>query len=96
MAGDASKSTPAASEKALLSPATAGAVSGMFAQLAAFGREQRRLTEFRMGAQLTMEDVVRELLPPMMRDWLDKNAMPIVERIVQTELAQVLGRARAP
>ena len=46
MAGDAPKSTPSASEKGLLSPATAGAVSGMFAQLAAFGREQRRLTEF--------------------------------------------------
>ena len=43
-----------------------------------------------------MENVVRELLHPMMRDWLDKNAMPIVERIVQAELAQVLGRAGAP
>ena len=95
MAGDTSKSAPAASEKGLLSPATAGAVSGMFAQLTAFRREQRRLTEFPMGAQLTMEDVVRELLHPMMRDWLDKNAMPIVERIVQAELAQVLGRSGA-
>ena len=95
MAGDAPKSAPSASEKGLLSPATADAVSGMFAQLAAFGREQRRLTEFPMGAQLTMEDVVRELLHPMMRDWLDKNAMPIVERIVQAELAQVLGRSGA-
>jgi len=71
MAGDAPKSAASASEKGLLSPATAGAVSGMFAQLAAFGREQRRLTEFPMGAQLSMEDVVRELLHPMMRDWLD-------------------------
>jgi uncharacterized protein len=95
MAGDASKSAPAASEERLLSPATVGAVSGIFAQLVAFGREQRRLTEFPMGAQLTMEDVVRELLHPMMRDWLDKNAMPIVERIVQAELAQVLGRSGA-
>ena len=67
----------------------------MFAQLAAFGREQRRITEFPMGAQLTMEDVVRELLHPMMREWLDKNATPIVERVVQAELAQVLGRAGA-
>ena len=95
MAGDAPKSAPSTSEERLLSPATAGAVSGMFAQLAAFGREQRRITEFPMGAQLTMEDVVRELLHPMMREWLDKNAMPIVERVVQAELAQVLGRAGA-
>ena len=95
MAGDAPKSAPSTSEERLLSPATAGAVSGLFAQLAALGREQRRITEFPIGAQLTMEDVVRELLHPMMREWLDKKATPIVERVVQAELAQVLGRAGA-
>jgi cell pole-organizing protein PopZ len=64
----------------------------VFAQLAAFRREQRRITEFPVGAQLTLEDMARELLSPMMRDWLDKNAMPIVERLVQVELARALGR----
>jgi cell pole-organizing protein PopZ len=67
----------------------------MFAQLAAFRRQQRRITEFPINAQLTLEDVVRDVLEPMMRDWLDKNAMPIVERLVQAELAQVLGRVGA-
>jgi hypothetical protein len=91
MAGDAPRSAPSASEERLLSPATAGAVSEVFAQLAAFRREQRRITEFPMGAQLTLEDVARDLLDPMMRDWLDKNAMPIVERVVQVELVRALG-----
>ena len=95
MAGDAPKTTPSAPEDRLLSPAMAGAVSGMFAQLAAFRRAQHRITEFPMGSQLTLEDVARDLLDPMMRDWLDKNAMPIVERIVQAELAEILGRAGA-
>ena len=78
MAGDAPKTTPSALEQRLLFPATAGTVSGMFAQLAAFRCAQHRITEFPMGSQLTLEDVARELLDPMMRDWLDMNAMPIV------------------
>jgi hypothetical protein len=95
MAGDAPKSPTSASDERLLSPATADSVSGMFAQLVGFRRLQRRATEFPIDAQLTLEDVARDLLEPMMREWLDKNAMPIVERLVQAELAQVLGRAGA-
>jgi cell pole-organizing protein PopZ len=61
-----SRITPARKES-LLSPATADTFAGMFTQLAAFRREQRRSTEFPMGgAERTLEDVVRELLNPMM------------------------------
>jgi cell pole-organizing protein PopZ len=45
------------------------------------------------GEQRTIEDVVRELLNPMMREWLDEKATPIVERAVQTELARAFGEA---
>jgi|ERR1700726_3820304 hypothetical protein len=78
----------------VLSPTTADAVAGMFAQLAAIRRQQRRVNEFPMGGeQRTIEDVVRELLNPMMREWLDEKATPIVERAVQTELARAFGEA---
>ena len=45
------------------------------------------------GEQRTLEDVTRELLKPMMRDWLEEKLVPIVERLVQTELARALGQA---
>jgi cell pole-organizing protein PopZ len=78
----------------VLSPTTADAVAGMFAQLAAIRREQRRSTEFPMGgAERTLEDVVRELLNPMMREWLEQKLAPIIERAVRVELARVLDQA---
>jgi cell pole-organizing protein PopZ len=46
-----------------------------------------------MGAQLTLQDLARDLLEPMMRDWLDKNALRIVENVVQVEFARAIGRA---
>ncbi|MBV9967887.1 MAG: DUF2497 domain-containing protein [Alphaproteobacteria bacterium] len=88
--------TPApGQEDRLLSPATAEAVGGMFKQLADFRVGQRRLTEFPMGGQLTIEDVVRELLNPMVREWLDTQATSILERAVQSELARALGDVTA-
>ena len=93
MAEDVPKSQVSASDERLLSPAKADSISGMFAQLAAFRRLQRRATEFPMDAQLTLEDVARALLEPMMRDWLDNNALPIVEKVVQVEFSRAIGRA---
>jgi len=92
MAGLPPKSPPSAAEERLLSPATAGAVSGLFAQLVAFHSAQHRIIEFPMGAQLTLQDLARDLLEPMMRDWLDKNALPIVEKVVQVEFARAISR----
>jgi cell pole-organizing protein PopZ len=42
------------------------------------------------GAERTLEDLVRELLNQMMRDWLPENVAPIVERAVQSQLARAL------
>jgi len=76
----------------LLSPTTAGELVGIFKQLAAIRREQRRITEFPMGGeQRTIEDVVRELLNPMISEWLDGNAAAIVERAVQVVFTGALG-----
>ena len=81
-------------EERLLSPATAGAAAAAFAQIAEIRRQQRRISEFPMGGeQRTLEDVVRELLRPMMRGWLEEKLMPIVERAVKSELARALGEA---
>jgi len=93
MPADAPTPTHAEADERLLSPATADAVAGMFTQLAAVLRQQRRITEFPMGgSERSLEDLVRELLNPMMRDWLEEKGVPILERVVQTQLARALGQ----
>jgi len=53
------------------------------------------MTEFPMGGERrTLEDVVREMLTPMMRDFLDQKLPEILERLVKAELARALGQAQ--
>ena len=42
-----------------------------------------------VGDGKTVEDIVRELLRPMLRDWLEANLPPMVERIVQREVESI-------
>ena len=49
----------------------------------------------RMGkAGDTLEDVVRNLLRPMLRGWIDQNLPSLVERMVQTEIQKIVSGAR--
>ena len=41
----------------------------------------------------TLEDLVRELLRPLLKEWLDANLPDMVERIVQREIARIARRA---
>ncbi len=48
----------------------------------------------KMGvAAVTLEDIVREMLHPMLRDWMDGNLSPMVERLVQKELEKLARKA---
>lgn len=40
----------------------------------------------------TLEGLVRELLKPMLRDWLDANLPQIVEAMVAREITRITGR----
>jgi cell pole-organizing protein PopZ len=40
----------------------------------------------------TLEDLVRVTLRPLLKEWLDANLPPIVERLVRTEIERVVGR----
>ena len=42
---------------------------------------------------ITIEDIVRTELNPMLRDWLDKHLPAIIERLVQEELDKIAKRA---
>jgi uncharacterized protein len=63
-------------------------------QLAAIYGERRRSNEFLMGGTArTLEDVVHEMLHPMLESWLEKKLPSIVEQLARAELARVIGEA---
>ena len=68
------------SEGRLLSSDAGAAVSGAFSALAH--------TILAQNAR-TLEDLVTDLLKPMLKDWLDENLPPLVERLVRQEIERV-------
>jgi cell pole-organizing protein PopZ len=71
---------PASEERGLLSAATTAAVDTAFDALA-------RTAQARNGR--TLEEVVSELLRPMLKTWLDENLPGMVERLVRAEIERV-------
>jgi uncharacterized protein len=45
------------------------------------------------GSENTLEGLVREMLKPMLKDWLDKHLPDMVEKMVQREIARISGRS---
>jgi cell pole-organizing protein PopZ len=71
---------PFAPERTLLSNATTAAVDSAFNTLAH--------TVLVQNAR-TLEDLVREMLRPLLKSWLDDNLPGIVERMVKAEIERV-------
>lgn len=46
------------------------------------------------GAENTLEGVVREMLRPMLKEWLDSNLPDIVEQMVAREISRIAGGGR--
>lgn len=44
------------------------------------------------SGETSLESLVREMLRPMLADWLDKNLPPLVERLVADEIARIVGK----
>ncbi|WAC22474.1 DUF2497 domain-containing protein [Blastomonas sp. SL216] len=44
------------------------------------------------SGETSLEGMVREMLRPMLSDWLDKNLPPIVEAMVAKEIGRITGR----
>lgn len=78
---------PAAEADTILSPPTASATAGALARLAGTLRIADTPNQ-------TIEGVVRELLKPMLKDWLDQNLPAIVEARVEAELERIARLAR--
>jgi cell pole-organizing protein PopZ len=71
---------PAAPVPGLLSPTTSATVDNAFNQLAH--------TVLVHNAR-TLDDLVKEMLRPMLKSWLDDNLPNLVERLVRTEIERV-------
>lgn len=78
---------PAPEADAILSPPTTNAAAGALARLAGTLRIADTPNQ-------TIEGVVRELLKPMLKDWLDQNLPAIVEARVEAELERIARLAR--
>ncbi len=71
----------------ILSTPTANAAAGSLARLAG----TLRISD---APGQTVEGVVRELLKPMLKEWLDRNLPAIVEARVEAELERIARLAR--
>lgn len=82
-AGEAPAAGRPASESQLLSPHATAAVDVAFDSLAhtVLSHNPR-----------TLEDLVREMLKPMLKAWLDANLPDMVERLVRAEIERVSRR----
>lgn len=78
---------PPAPAEAILSPPTMNATAGALARLAGTLRIADTPNQ-------TVEGVVRELLKPMLKEWLDRNLQSIVEARVEAELERIARMVR--
>lgn len=46
------------------------------------------------SGETSLEGLTRELLRPMLAEWLDKNLPGMVEKLVQAEIARIAGKKR--
>ena len=44
------------------------------------------------SGETSLEGLARDLLRPALAEWLDKNLPPLVERMVATEIARIVGK----
>ena len=74
---------PSQSAEALLSSEAVASVSGAFSRLS---------ESIRPAQPTTVEDLMKEMLRPMLKAWLDDNLPPLVERLVREEIERVARR----
>jgi cell pole-organizing protein PopZ len=76
-------------EDGLVSEPVANAAAVAFGELVGQMLVSSRSTEGK-----TLEDIVREMMKPMIRQWLDANLRSIVEATVASEVRKIAARAR--
>lgn len=75
----------------LVTPAAAAAAAASVGSLLRAVSSERGAQVYRGGPSI--EDVVREEIRPILKDWLDAHLPPLVERLVRAEIERVVNRA---
>jgi cell pole-organizing protein PopZ len=83
-------------ERLVSEAAAAASVTALSSQLSALKRDRRGAEPPGLGFEsgVTIEDLVREMLRPLLRDWLDANLPGLVERIVREEVSRIVSEAQ--
>ncbi len=77
--------TPMTNASRLTDDATAGAAAGSLGKL---------FSTMELGSENTIDGLVREMLKPMIKEWLDANLAAIVEQKVEAEVQRIASMAR--
>ena len=86
----AEEEAPAAANERLMSDDKASAAAeSLTSLLGAVGSD----SSAHAGGGLTVEAIARELMRPVLKQWLDENLPELVERIVRSEIERVVSRA---
>ena len=85
-APEAGMSNPGEAEGQIISQATAGASREALVSLS------RLVVKPDVVGSDTLEGMVRDMLKPMLKDWLDAKLPEIVERVVAQEVGRISGR----
>ncbi|GEO80099.1 hypothetical protein ROR02_02300 [Pararhodospirillum oryzae] len=70
---------------------TESAAGGLLAELASAVARER--TVGLGNGNLTLEEIVREVLRELVKEWLDLNLPTLTERLVQKEIERLVHRA---
>lgn len=89
--GDGKPSAPPVDDDGLVSHRAASAAAGALAGLHAASRKGDDLrSSIGLGnGGMTLEEIVRSELRPILKDWLDENLPLLVERLVQKEIKRI-------
>ena len=56
-------------------------------------RRDFKVADSGVDANITLEHLVREMLSPLLREWLDRNLPYLIERLVKREIDLMVNRA---
>ena len=77
----------------IMSEPTAKVSTDVLSELAAAILDRRDLAIDTSRSDTTLEGIVREMLKPILREWLDRNLPYLVERLVKREIDLMVNRA---
>ena len=77
----------------IMSQPTARASVDVLSELASAILDRRDVQVHSGSKELTIESMVREMLKPILREWLDRNLPYLIERLVKKEIDLMVNRA---